>query len=154
MHAVGPELPDTAETKRQTRNVQEPSVDRGTAGQCPAPRGAAHDGRELCGLPQTSRILRGHRDHARRQAEDYGGAGGAELPDHPQLALPQRIFTQNATNASKWSARAPCVRVTSSTAHVFARLFTGSDGLVEAESWSQESFIPLPLEPLFELDVT
>lgn len=41
-------------------------------------------------------------------------------------------------------ARARRVRVFSSTAHVFARLFTGSDGLVEAQTRSQESFIPPP----------
>lgn len=40
-------------------------------------------------------------------------------------------------------ARQHCVRVFSSTAHVFVRLFTGSDGLVEPETWSQGSFIPL-----------
>lgn len=118
------------------RNVQEPPGERGAAGRWPAPRGAAaaEGGRELRGRPQASRINRDHRAHGRqRPAKNHRRPGRAELPEHAQLALCEGIFTQNATNASKWHMHAPlrCVRACPFVhgALLFYFFLHGSEGL-------------------------
>lgn len=107
--AVDSAVPQKGKSKRGgAKNVQEPPGERGAAGRWPAPRGAAAEGgRELRGRPQASRIFHDHRDHGRRRAaKNDRRPGRAELSEHPQLALREGIFTQNATNASKWRTHA------------------------------------------------
>lgn len=120
-----------------------------------------------------------HREGLRRTAVNYAGArrrhassAATEITDHnvrqktmEDLGGPSFLTTLNwlflkgylpKTQQMQVSgARACTLRACLFIHSVFARLFTGSDGLVEPETRAQESFIPLPemQERLFELDV-